>query len=351
MTRRGMSQPDDDGNRQRHASRRRLIAGGAVAALGFLVSDAVPGHAQAMGAASPPPHPTPHKAPLKDTHYRTLNVDGIDIFYREAGPTEAPTIVMLHGYPTSSRMYRRLIPMLSDRYHVIAPDYPAFGQSAVPPRGSFSYTHEHLSEVMDGLMTRLGIGRFGLYLMDFGGPIGYRIMLKRQANFAGVVLQNTPAFGEETSPETWGPLLAYWKTGSEAARDAARFNLGEKTIKGQYLTGVRDPSLIDPEGWTIDSMLIARPDVGDIMMDLLYDIRNNKQAIADARAFLKAHQRQAMIATGVNDPLFPGSSMTPPADMAGIEFHGVDSGHFALEDKWQEIGGYTRAFFDRVFSA
>lgn len=294
--------------------------------------------------------PAPGKA-FAETRFRTIDVGGLEIFYREAGPAAAPVVLLLHGFPTSSRMFRNLIPMLADKYKVIAPDYPAFGHSAVPSRSAFQYTHAHLSEVVDALIGKLGVTRFAMYVMDFGGPIGYRLMLKYPDRVTGIVVQNTPAFGEPVNGPIWATELAYWKDGSQAHRDAVRSKLTPDAVRNQYLAGTRDPSLIDPDNWTIDSALLARPGVDEIMLDLLYDIRNNRQTVADARQFFKAHQRQVMIATGVNDPLFPGASMKPPADMPEIEFHPIDSGHFALEDHCAEIGSLTRDFLGRVMPA
>ena len=288
---------------------------------------------------------------LAQTRYRTTDVGGLQIFYREAGPEAAPVVLLLHGFPTSSRMFRNLIPMLADKYRVIAPDYPAFGHSAVPSRSDFDYTHAHLSEVMEALIAKLGVTRFAMYVMDFGGPIGYRLMLKYPDRVTGVVIQNTPTFGEPIEGPLWAVELAYWKDGSSAHRDAVRSKLTPEAVRNQYLAGTREPSLIDPDNWTIDSALLARPGVDEIMLDLLYDIRNNRQTVADARQFFKAHQRRIMIATGVNDPLFPGASMKPPADMPEIEFHPIDSGHFALEDHYAEIAGLTRGFLARVMPA
>ena len=248
-------------------------------------------------------------------------------------------------------MFRNLIPMLADKYRVIAPDYPAFGHSAVPSRADFHYTHARLSEVMEALIDKLGVKRFAMYVMDFGGPIGYRLMLKYPDRVTGIVVQNTPAFGEPIDGPLWATELAYWKDGSSAHRDAVRSKLTPDAVRSQYVAGTREPSLIDPDNWTIDSALLARPGVDEIMLDLLYDIRNNRQTVADARQFFKAHQRQVMIATGVNDPLFPGASMKPPADMPKIEFHPIDSGHFALEDHCAEIGSLTRGFLRRVMPA
>jgi pimeloyl-ACP methyl ester carboxylesterase len=239
-------------------------------------------------------------------------VNELQIFYREAGPAAAPVVLLLHGFPTSSRMFRNLMPMLADKYRVIAPDYPAFGHSAVPSRSDFHYTHVHLSEVVEALIEKLGIARFAMYLMDFGGPIGYRLMLKYPDRVTGVVVQNAPTFGEPTDGPLWAAELAYWKDGSPAHRDGVRSKLTPEAVRNQYLSGMREPSLIDPDNWTIDSALLARPGVDEIMLDLLYDIRNNRQTVADARQFFKAHQGQMMIASGVNDPLFPGAGMKPP---------------------------------------
>jgi pimeloyl-ACP methyl ester carboxylesterase len=327
------------------ASRRSFVGlGGSVlaAALSASATGATPKGLPVVAA---------HRWAVAETRYRTIDVGGLQIFYREAGPAAAPVVLLLHGFPTSSRMFRNFIPILAEKYRVIAPDYPAFGHSAVPSRSDFNYTHAHLSEVMEALIEKLGITRFAMYVMDFGGPVGYRLMLKYPDRVTGVVIQNTPAFGEPIEGPLWAAELAYWKDGSSEHRDAVRFKLTPEAVRNQYVAGTREPSLIDPDNWTIDSALLARPGVDEIMLDLLYDIRNNRQTVADARQFFKAHQRRVMIATGVNDPLFPGASMKPPADMPEIEFHPIDSGHFALEDHCAEIGALTRDFLARVMPA
>ena len=286
-----------------------------------------------------------------ETRYRTVDVNGLEIFYREAGPAGAPVVLLLHGFPTSSRMFRNLIPMLADKYRVIAPDYPAFGHSALPSRSDFHYTHAHLSEVVEAFVEKLDVKRFAMYVMDFGGPIGYRLMLNYPDRVTGVVVQNAPAFGEPGDGPLWATELAYWKDGSQEHRDAVRPKLTPEAVRNQYVAGTRDPSRIDPDNWTIDSALLARPGVDEIMLDLLYDIKNNRQTVADARQFFKAHQHRVMIATGANDPLFPGASVKPPADMPDIEFHLIDSGHFALEDHCAEIASLTRGFLGRVMQS
>ena len=187
--------------------------------------------------------PAPREA-LAETRYRTIDVGGLEIFYREAGPAAAPVVLLLHGFPTSSRMFRNLIPMLADKYRVIAPDYPAFGHSAVPSRSDFDYTHAHLSEVVEALIETLGVKRFAMYVMDFGGPIGYRLLLKYPDRVSGVVVQNTPAFGEPIDGPLWAAELAYWKDGSPAHRDAVRSKLTPEAVRNQYVAGTREPSLI-----------------------------------------------------------------------------------------------------------
>ena len=201
---------------------------------------------------------------------------------------------------------------------------------------------------MDGLLTRLGIDRFALYMMDFGGPIGYRLMLKYPDRFIAAVLQNTPAFGEPLDAPFWQDLTPYWKSDTAENRDRARKLMTPDDIHYQYVTGVSDSTRLDPDSWTVDSALIGRPGVDEIMLDLLHDIRSNGQTVAAAKAFFAENQHKVMIATGYNDPLFPGPSMKPPADLPDIEFHAIDSGHFALEDKSAEIGALVLDFLDRV---
>lgn len=328
------------------ASRRALVGLGG----GLLAAGATSWSARGATPAQVPVDPGDRK-PGTQTHYRTVSLDGLEIFYREAGPSGAPVVLLLHGFPTSSRMFNDLVPMLADKYRVIAPDYPAFGHSAVPPRSAFAYTHSRLSEVVDALLDKLEVGRFAMYVMDYGGPIGYRLLLKYPDRVWAVVIQNAPAFGNPTNGPLWAPVVAYWKDGSPAHRQAVRYKLTVESIRNGYLAGTRDPSLIDPDTWLVDAALIARPGVDEIMLDLIYDIRNNRPVIVEAQRYFGAHQHQVMIATGANDPLFPGDVIRPPAEMANLEFHGIDSGHFALADRWVEVGDLTRRFLARVMPA
>lgn len=280
--------------------------------------------------------------------FKSENIDGVDIFYREAGPEDAPVFLLLHGFPTSSRMFRNFMPLFADKYRVIAPDYPAFGHSATPTRETYKYTHEHFSRTIEVLLDRIGVQNYAMYLMDFGGPIGYRLMLKYPERVKGVIAQNTPVFGEPTDGDFWIPLLAYWKDGSASNRAGARKIISPDSIRDQYVVGTKDPSLIDPDNWTLDSALIARQGVDEIMLDLLYDIRNNRETVAQAKAYFTKNQNRVMIVTGANDALFPGESMRPPVELTGVEFHSIDSGHFALEDRCVEIAAVCENYLAKV---
>ena len=284
------------------------------------------------------------------TRYRTATVDGVGVFYREAGPPDAPAVVLLHGFPSSSRMFRDLIPRLSDAYHVIAPDYPGFGHSAVPDRADFAYTFDHLAEITGQLLDQLGVRRFALYVMDFGAPIGFRLVLQHPERLTALVAQNAPLYPEE--PRGWWATLGrYWADGSAEHREASRAYLELEGIRAQYLAGVKDPSLVDPDNWTIDTALIDRPGVGEIMLDLLYDIRGNGPTFKAMQQFLRDRQPPALVAAGVNDEIFPGEVQRQIlTDLPGAEFHPLDTGHFALEDQAPEIARLMRDFLGRVLA-
>jgi pimeloyl-ACP methyl ester carboxylesterase len=281
------------------------------------------------------------------THFRTATVEGVDIFYREAGAPDAPVVLLLHGFPTSSRMYRNLIPQLSDAYHVIAPDYPGFGHSATPDRSRFTYNFDNVADLIDGLLDQLSVENYALYMMDFGGSIGWRLAVKHPDRVTGLVLQNAPLYREEGGA-FWKDLLPYWKDGSASHRDAARTYVTPQSIKDQYLRGVHDPSLIDPDTWLIDQALLDRRGVDEIMLDYLYDISKQETVFAKAREFLQTRQPPTLIATGANDIIFPESNMRKfLTDVPDAEFHAFDTGHFALEEKADEIGSLMRSFLDR----
>ena len=282
------------------------------------------------------------------TRYRTVLVDGVDIFYREAGPATAPAVVLLHGFPTSSHMFRNLIPALADRYRVIAPDYPAFGQSGVPDRGRFAYTFARFAELMDGLLVRLGVPRYALYVQDYGAPVGYRLALRHPERVTALIVQNGNAY-EEGLKEFWNPLRAYWASGSDAHREALRAGLTLAATKAQYVDGVRDPSRVSPDAWLHDQALLDRPGIDAIMLDLFKDYGSNVALYPQFQAFFRTRQPPTLIVWGKNDAIFPADGATPYLrDLPAAELHLLDTGHFALEDKGDEVARLMRDFLART---
>jgi pimeloyl-ACP methyl ester carboxylesterase len=283
------------------------------------------------------------------THYRTATIDGLNIFYREAGPKDAPVVLLLHGFPSSSRMFRNLIPQLADAYHVIAPDYPAFGHSDTPDRAQFTYSFDHIAEVIDDLLDALGVRRFAPYMMDIGAAIGFRLAVKHLDAVWAIVAQNGPLYGEDGGEQFFATMAGFWQDGSDEHRNAIRGFLTPESTRAQYLLGVADPSLVDPDSWLVDQALLDRPGVDEIMLDILYEIRNRPSTVDGVLEFLRAHQPPALIATGAKDALFPEANMRHYLDdLPDAEFHALDTGHFALEDKGDEIAALMRDFLERV---
>lgn len=281
------------------------------------------------------------------TRYRTAQVDGVDIFYREAGSGNAPVVVLLHGFPTSSHMFRNLIPALADRYRVIAPDYPGFGQSAVPDRDGFQYTFARFAELMDGLLGQLGARRYALYVQDYGAPVGYRLALRHPERVTALVVQNGNAY-EEGLKEFWDPLRAYWASGSKAHREALRAGLTPAATKSQYIDGVRDPSRVSPDTWLHDQALLDRPGIDEIMLDLFKDYGSNVALYPRFQAFFRTRRPPTLIVWGKNDAIFPADGARPYLrDLPDAELHLLDTGHFALEDKGGEIARLMRDFLAR----
>jgi pimeloyl-ACP methyl ester carboxylesterase len=286
-------------------------------------------------------------AQAQPTRYRTATVDGVQIFYREAGPADAPVIVLLHGFPTSSHMFRNLIPALADRYRVIAPDYPAFGHSGVPDRKQFQYTFARFAELMDGLLNQVGANRYALYVQDYGAPVGYRLALLRPKRVTALIVQNGNAY-EEGLREFWRPLKAYWASGSKAHRDALRAGLTPAATRSQYVDGVRDASRVSPDTWLHDQALLDRPGIDEIMLDLFKDYGSNVTLYPRFQAFFRAHQPPTLIVWGKNDVIFPAEGARPYLrDLPDAELHLLDTGHFALEDKGDEIARLMRDFLAR----
>ena len=289
----------------------------------------------------------PRRADSAVTRHRTINVDRTDIFYREAGAVDAPVILLLHGFPTSSHMFRNLIPALAHRYRVIAPDYPAFGHSAVPDRDEFSYTFARFAELVDGLLKGLGVERYALYVQDYGAPVGFRLALRHPERITALVVQNGNAY-DEGLKQFWNPIKAYWADGSEAHRAALRAGLTLAATKSQYLDGVRDPSRVSPDTWLHDQALLDRPGIDEIMLDLFRDYGTNVAMYPQFQAFFRSRRPPTLIVWGKHDVIFPADGAHAYLrDLPDAELHLLDSGHFALEDKGDEISALMLDFLAR----
>jgi pimeloyl-ACP methyl ester carboxylesterase len=281
------------------------------------------------------------------THHVTATVDGVKIFFREAGPAGAPVVLLLHGFPTSSHMFRNLIPALADRYHVIAPDYPGYGQSDAPDREHFAYTFDHAAALVEGLLDRLGVKAYAMYVMDYGAPVGWRLALKNPDRITGLIIQNGNAY-EEGLTDFWDPIRAYWADGSEQHRRALRGLVSPQTTKFQYTDGVSDVTRISPDNWVHDQALLDRPGNADIQLDMLYDYRTNLALYPAIQAYFREHRPPSLVVWGKNDKIFPALGAHPyKRDLPEVEFHLFDTGHFALEDKGNEIVPLIHDFLDR----
>jgi pimeloyl-ACP methyl ester carboxylesterase len=286
--------------------------------------------------------------PAFPTRYRTVDIDGASVFYREAGAPGKPVVLLLPGWPSSSMMFRDLIRELSVNYHVFAPDYPGFGNSDVPDRSHAPYTFDALGEVIGKFVDKVGIGQYVLYATDFGGLVGYRVMLKAPHRMTALVAQNNPLF---LSASPWfGPLVPYWKDGTAESRDKVREHyLTLDVVRDLYVTGVRDTSLIDPEQWQVDYSSLQRPGAADISLDLLYDIRTNGSTLKSAKDYLRTQKPPTLVVSGKNDILFPAENQQRYREVVpNAEIQLTDSGHCALADKSEEIASHMHGFLGRV---
>jgi pimeloyl-ACP methyl ester carboxylesterase len=284
---------------------------------------------------------------LVQPHYKTQEVDGLRIFYREAGPADAPIILLLHGFPTSSHMYRDLIPRLAIRYHVIAPDYPGYGFSDAPSPATFAYTFDHLADVMDRFVQAVGAHRYILYAQDFGGPVGFRLAAKHPDRVAGLVIQNAVAH-EEGLSASMDAARPYWAKRTPETEAPMRALLTLDTTRFQYLHGARDPSRISPDAWTQAQALLDRPGNDEIQLSILHDYGSNLTRYPEWQAYFRAHQPPTLVAWGKNDPFFTVEGAQAFArDMPGTETHILDTGHFALEEEAPKIAELMLEFLDR----
>ncbi len=280
-------------------------------------------------------------------HYRSTTIERVKVFYREAGPANGPVVLLLHGFPTSSHMFRNLIPLLADRYRVIAPDYPGFGQSDAPDHDKFVYSFGHYADIMDALISQLGARKYAMYVMDYGAPVGYRLALKHPERVSGLIVQNGNAY-DEGLREFWNPIKAYRADGSAQHRAALSGVLSLETTKFQYTDGVKDVSRISPDNWVIDQAGLDRPGNKEIQLDLFYDYRTNVPLYPKFQAFFRERKPPTLIVWGKNDKIFPEEGAHPYLrDVPGAELHLLDTGHFALEDKLDEMAPLIRSFLDR----
>ena len=280
--------------------------------------------------------------------YRTVEIDGLDIFYREAGSSDAPTILLLHGFPTSSHMFRNLMPALADKFHLIAPDYPGFGNSSMPKLDEFDYTFDRLAEVMGDFIDGLGIEKYTLYVMDYGAPVGFRLAVKHPERVEALIVQNGNAY-DEGLRDFWKPIKAYWKDKTTENAEALRNSLLTlEATRWQYTNGVRDPETISPDNWLVDQYLLERPGNKDIQLQLFYDYGSNPPLYPKWQAYFREFQPPTFIVWGKNDYIFPAEGAIPyERDLKNVESHLLDTGHFALEEDGEVIAGLIRNFLQR----
>jgi pimeloyl-ACP methyl ester carboxylesterase len=284
----------------------------------------------------------PQKQPI--VHFKTARINDLDIFYRDAGPQDAPAILLLHGFPTSSNMFRNLIPRLAGSFRVIAPDYPGFGQSSMPDHKSYAYTFENYAGIVDKLAEQLGVSKYSLYLMDYGAPVGYRLALRHPERVQALIVQNGNAY-EEGLREFWDPIRKYWNDATPENRAALHFLVDAKSTRWQYENGVTDPTLLDPTTWALDQIGLDRPGNRDIQMDLFYDYRTNVPLYPEFQNFFRNNQPPTLIVWGRNDFIFPPEGAAPYSrDLKNVETHLLDTGHFALETHGEEIASRIETF-------
>jgi len=285
------------------------------------------------------------------TAYRTISIDGLDIFYREAGSSNNPTILLLHGFPTSSHMFRNLIPTLSDRFHLVAPDYPGYGNSAMPTVNEFDYTFDRLAEIVEKFIKAINLKRYSLYVMDYGAPIGFRIAAKFPNRVEALIVQNGNAY-EEGLREFWEPLKAYWQDPSPENADKFRPFFTLETTKWQYTHGVRNPEAISPDTWNMDQPFLDRSGNDEIQLALFYSYRTNPPLYSQWQEYFRKYQPPTLIVWGKNDYIFPAEGAYPyQRDLQTIELHLLDTGHFALEEEGEAIAAHIRRFIPAHFAA
>lgn len=280
--------------------------------------------------------------------YRSQKVGDLNIFYREAGSATQPTVVLLHGFPSSSHMYRDLIPKLAGRYHVIAGDMPGFGYSDQPAASHFAYTFANLADVMDDFLTAVGVERYSIYVMDYGSPVGFRLFVKHPERIQAIVSQNGNAYEQGLSPFWAEYLEPYWKEPNGAAEQKVRSLLSLESTKFQYSAGFRKPEEVNPDSYTFDQMILDRPDNAEIQLALFFDYQTNIQQYPQWHETLRRVQPPVLCVWGKNDPIFsPDGAEAFRRDVPNAEIHFLDTGHFALEEDLEAIARHTLAFLGK----
>lgn len=284
---------------------------------------------------------------LTEIRYRHEQVGDVKVFYREAGNPKAPAVLLLHGFPTSSFMYRNLIPQLADRYHVIAPDLPGFGFTEAPERGKYDYTFDQLARTIDRFTVQLKLNRYAIQVFDYGAPVGWRLATAHPERISAIVSQNGNAY-EEGLSESWTPAQRYWKKPSAANRAAMGEFLKPDSIKSQYIHGTHDPSVVAPETYFLDAAFVARHGNAEIQLDLFLDYANNVSKYPEFQAYFRKHQPPLLAVWGRNDPFFlPAGAEAWKRDIPKADVRFFDTGHFAMETHGAEIGAAIRAFLDK----
>ncbi|MEI5996515.1 alpha/beta hydrolase [Paraburkholderia bengalensis] len=279
--------------------------------------------------------------------HRHADVDGFNVFYREAGRAGAPKLLLLHGFPSSSHMFRDLIPLLADRFHLVAPDLPGFGQSDLPARDTFAYTFDNLANVIDRFTEAIGVDRYAVYVFDYGAPTGFRLALKHPERITGIVSQNGNAYVEGLS-DGWNPIQAYWREPSQANRDALRALLTKETTIWQYTHGVRDTTLVSPDGYSLDDYYMNRPGAHDIQLDLFGDYQSNVALYPAFQQYFRTHQPPFLAVWGKHDPFFlPAGAEAFRRDLPHADVRFFDTGHFALETHAADIAAAIAGFLIR----
>jgi pimeloyl-ACP methyl ester carboxylesterase len=282
-------------------------------------------------------------------NYQTVRVNDLNIFYRQAGNRDKPTVLLLHGFPTSSHMFRNLIPILAEDYHVVAPDFPGFGQTNLPDHKQFSYSFSNLADVIGKFTEAIGLKRFAIYIFDYGAPVGLRMALKHPERIAAIISQNGNAYVEGLS-DGWNPIRAYWKEPSQKNRDALRSMLTPQGTEFQYVHGVPDKSLVSPDGRSLDDFYLARPGAHEAQLDLFLDYAKNVEMYPEFQGFFRKHKPPFLAIWGKNDPFFlPAGAEAYKRDIPNAEVQFLDTGHFALETHYAEIGAAILKFLKKAF--